>query len=59
MQAEQKEQDRLVKEFLRYHNIYKTKEPLRFDLRGYAAYAKERGLAAERVTPEILEMFSK
>ena len=36
---------------------YEKKDPLAFDLRGYASYVKDNHLAAKDITPEIMQQF--
>ncbi len=48
-----------VDKFLLRYDPYAKQEPLRFDLRGYAAYVKKNNLTASDVTPEILAVFSR
>ena len=47
----------IVEEFLSRCNPYEDNEPLKFDLRAYAAYIKENGLEAANITESILAMF--
>lgn len=47
-----------VEGFWAKYDPYEEQEPLRFDLRGYAAYVKAHGLTAADITPEVLAAFS-
>ena len=50
---------KVVDEYMQDYNLYEKHEPLKFDLRGYAQYVKERDLKPEAITLEILALFLK
>lgn len=54
-----KSRRQIVEEYIKCVNPYEKQPPLAFDLRGYAAYVAEKGLKANDITPEILQMFSR
>lgn len=43
--------------FIKRANPYKKVEPLKFDLRGYAQYAKEHKLTGLNMPAEIIKKF--
>lgn len=47
----------IMDNFIAKNKPYEKKEPLKFDLRGYAAYIEENHLQASDITPEIMKMF--
>lgn len=49
----------VVDAFLLKYDPYAKQEPLRFDLRGYAAYVKKHNLTGDNISPEILATFSR
>ena len=53
------DKQKTVDDFIKKNDPYKAKEPLRFDLRGYAAYVKENAIKASDITPEIMRRFAK
>ena len=48
----------MVEEYLRRVNSYEKPQPVVFDLRGYAAYIRAKGLKGKDITPEIMNRFS-
>ena len=47
-----------AEEYLRRVNPYEKPQPVVFDLRGYAAYIRAKGLKGKDITPEIMNRFS-
>ena len=47
-----------AEEYLRRVNPYEKPQPVVFDLRGYAAYFRAKGLKGKDITPEIMNRFS-
>ena len=54
-----KSKNRIVEEYIRRVNPYEKPQPIAFDLRGYAAYIKAKGLKGTDITPEIMNRFSR
>ena len=53
------EKDVLVREYIKRTNPYKPLEPLKFDLRGYAAYLKEQDASGKEVSEEVIAQFQR
>lgn len=53
------EKDVLVREYIIRTNPYKPLEPLKFDLRGYAAYLKEQDASGKEVSEEVIAQFQR
>ena len=53
-----KSKNQIVEEYLRRVNPYEKPQPVVFDLRGYAAYIRAKGLKGKDITPEIMNRFS-
>ena len=53
-----KSKNHMVEEYLRRVNPYEKPQPIAFDLRGYAAYIKVKGLKGTDITPGIMNRFS-
>lgn len=54
-----KGKDIIVREYIKKTNPYKPLEPLKFDLRGYAACLKEYSISGKDVPEEIISKFQK
>ena len=54
-----KEKDAMVQEYIARVNPYKPLEPLKFDLRGYAAYLKEHSISGNNVPESVVKQFTK
>ncbi|MDO5441911.1 MAG: hypothetical protein Q4F55_05095 [Bacillota bacterium] len=54
-----KEKDAMVREYIERVNPYKPLEPLKFDLRGYAAYLKEHSISGNNVPESVVKQFAK
>ena len=59
MMKSSNEKDKTIYEYIRKTNPYKPLEPLKFDLRGYAAYIKEHSISGKDVPEEIIAKFQK
>ena len=53
------EKDVLVREYIKSTNPYKPLEPLKFDLRVYAAYLKEQDASGKEVSEEVIAQFQR
>lgn len=53
------EKDLLVQAYIEKTNPYKPLEPLKFDLRGYAAYLKEHAISGNNVPEAVIAQFQK
>lgn len=53
------ERQRMADEFIERLQPYAQRRPLEFDLRGYATFLKERGIAGKDVPPDVAEKFAK
>ena len=53
------ERQRMADEFIERLQPYAQRTPLEFDLRGYANYLKDRGIAGKDVPPDVAEKFAK
>ncbi len=53
-----KSNNRIAEEYLGRVNPYEKPQPVAFDLRGYAAYIKAKGLKGTDITPGIMNRFS-
>lgn len=54
-----KEKDVMVRKYIERVNPYKPLEPLKFDLRGYAAYLKEHSISGNNVPESVVKQFAK
>ena len=54
-----KEKNDMVQEYIKKANPYKPLEPLKFDLRAYAAYLKENSLSGKDVPESVLQQFAR
>ena len=51
------ERKKKIDEYIARNDPYRPLTPLKFDLRGYAAYIKEHQLKAQDITEDILRLF--
>ena len=52
-----KEKEIIAQKYIERVNPYKPLEPLKFDLRGYAAYLKEHSISGNDVPESVLQQF--
>ena len=57
--GEFEKRQRMADEFIERLQPYAQRRPLEFDLRGYANYLKDRGIAGKDVPPDVAEKFAK
>lgn len=52
------ERNRVVDDFIKRCDPYKSRKTPKFDLRGYADYLKKNHISGMDVTPEMMQMFA-
>ena len=57
--SEFEKRQRMADEFIERVQPYAQGMPLEFDLRGYAAFLKDRGISGKDVPPDVAEKFAK
>lgn len=54
-----KEKMNIAEEFISRINPYEEREPLQFDLRGYAEYLEKNNLSGRKVPDSVIDKFKK